>query len=65
MAENYKNLHVQFGTAAEKSKDDIVAELRKENKRLHLQLETMTQDRNYYRAAYHHLLKERNGGAGE
>ena len=57
MAENYKNLHVQFGTAAEKSKDDIVAELRKENKSLHLQLEATTKDRDYYRDAYHHLLK--------
>lgn len=29
-----------------------------ENKQLHLQLETMRQDRDYYRDAYHHLLKE-------
>ncbi len=28
-----------------------------ENKQLHLQLETMTKDRDYYRDAYHHLLK--------
>ena len=56
MTENYKNLHVQFGTAAEKTK----AELVEENKLLHLQLEATTKDRDYYRDAYHHLLKERN-----
>lgn len=30
-----------------------------ENKQLHLKLETITKDRDYYRDAYHHLLRER------
>ena len=36
----------------------VVIMLRAENKSLHQQLETMRQDRDYYRDAYHHLLKE-------
>lgn len=39
--------------------DEIVPRLRDENKRLHQQLETMRQDRDYYRDAYHHLLREK------
>lgn len=41
-------------------KENILApKLRMENKQLHIQLETIKQDRDYYRDAYHHLLMER------
>ena len=38
--------------------EERIRELEAENKQLHLQLETITKDRDYYRDAYHHLLRE-------
>ena len=32
--------------------------VKEENKQLHLKLETITKDRDYYRDAYYHLLRE-------
>ena len=37
----------------------VVIMLMAENKQLHQQIEVMKQDRDYYRDAYHHLLRER------
>lgn len=66
MAENYKHLYEQMKKMVGMYQDEIVPgfrkttdELKAENKQLHLQLETITKDRDYYRDAYHHLLKER------
>ena len=40
--------------------EERIREMEAENKQLHLQLETITKDRDYYRDAYHHLLRERD-----
>lgn len=65
MAENYKQLYEQMKKMVDMYQDEIVPgfrkttdELKAENKQLHLQLETITKDRDYYRDAYHHLLRE-------
>lgn len=66
MPENYKLFYEQMKKMVDMYQDEIVPgfrkttdELKAENKSLHQQLETMRQDRDYYRDAYHHLLKER------
>lgn len=66
MPENYKLLYEQMKKMVDMYQDEIVPgfrkttdELKAENKQLHQQLEAMKQDRDYYRDAYHHLLKER------
>ena len=66
MAENYKQLYEQMKKMVDLYQDVTVPRFIKtidklgaENKGLHLQLETIRQDRDYYRDAYHHLLKER------
>lgn len=65
MAENYKQLYEQMKKMVDMYQDEIVPgfrkttdELKAENKQLHLQLETITKDLDYYRDAYHHLLRE-------
>lgn len=65
MAENYKQLYEQMKKMVAMYQDEIVPgfrkttdELKAENKSLHLKLETITKDRDYYRDAYYHLLRE-------
>ena len=59
MAENYKQLYEQMKVMLDKYQDELVPGYREKLKSLRLQLEIMTKDRDYYRDAYHHLLKER------
>lgn len=59
MAETYKQLYEQTKKMLDKYQDEVVPVLRDENKRLYYQLHVITKERDYYRDAYHHLLKER------
>lgn len=59
MAENYKQLYEQTKKMLDKYQDEVVPSLRAETKVLRAQLEMLKQDRDYYRDAYHHLLRER------
>ena len=59
MEENYKQLYEQAKKMLDKYQDEVVPVLRAENKTLCYHLHVITKDRDYYRDAYHHLLKER------
>ena len=58
MAENYKHLYEKTKKMLDKYQDEVVPVLRAETKTLYYKLDVITKDRDYYRDAYHHLLRE-------